>query len=140
MIMNKVNDLEMLIAGSEPDLILITEILPKYHSYFINKTSLMIHGYSLYLNFDPDSDMTSTLGIRGVGIYVSNTLSASQVYFNNNSFKDHVWININLQGQDKLLVGSIYRSPSEAMQTNISSLCTILEELNDFTHLLICGV
>ena len=54
----------------------------------------MIHGYSLYLNFDPDSDMTSTLGICGVGIYVSNTLSASQVYFNNNSFKDHVWIKL----------------------------------------------
>ena len=76
--MNKINDLEMLIAGSEPDLILITEILPKYHSYFINKASLMIHGYSLYLNFDLDSDMTSTLGIRGVGIYVSNSLSAAK--------------------------------------------------------------
>ena len=25
------------------------------------------------------------------------------------------------------------------MQTSISSLCTLLEELNDFTHLLICG-
>ena len=46
-----INDLEMLIAGSEPDLILITEILPKHHSYFINKASLMIHGYSLYQEY-----------------------------------------------------------------------------------------
>ena len=50
----------MLIAGSEPDLMLITDILPKYHWCCINKTSLMISGYSLYLNFDPDSDITPT--------------------------------------------------------------------------------
>ena len=41
----------------------------------------MIHGYSLYLNFDTDSDMTSTLGIHGEGIYVSNTLSAKPSIF-----------------------------------------------------------
>ena len=44
-----------------------------------------------------------------------------------------------LQGQDKLLVGCIYRSPSAAMVISISPLCSLLEELNDFTHLLICG-
>ena len=60
-------------------------------------------------------------------------------YFSDNSFKDHVWVKIDLQGQDKLLVGCIYRSPSAAMETSISSLCRLLEVLNDFTHLLICG-
>ena len=55
--LNKINDLEMLIAGSVPDLILITEVLPKYYLYCINKASLMIPGYSLYLNFDSDSDI-----------------------------------------------------------------------------------
>ena len=35
--LNKINDLEMLIAGSEPDLMLITEILPKHHLYLINR-------------------------------------------------------------------------------------------------------
>ena len=88
--LNKINDLEMLIAGSELDLMLITEILPKHHFYLINKASFMIPGYSLYLNFDPDSYIIPTLDIRGVGIFISNTLSATQVYFNNNSFKDHV--------------------------------------------------
>ena len=76
--MNKINDLEMLIAGSEPDLKLITEILPKYHLYCINKASLMIPGYLLYLNFDPDSDITPILDIHGVGIFISNALSATQ--------------------------------------------------------------
>ena len=61
-LLNKINDLEMLIAGNEPNLILITEILPKNHLYLLNKACLMIPGYSLYLNFDPDIDTTSNLG------------------------------------------------------------------------------
>ena len=117
--LNKMNDLEMHIAGSEPDLILITEILPKYHLYRINKASLMIPGYLFYLNFDPDSDITPTLDIHGEGIVISNTISATQT-FNNNSFKDHIWKKIDLQIQDKLLVGCIYHSPfSAAMETSI---------------------
>ena len=86
----------MLIAGSVPDLILITEVLPKYHLYCINKASLMIPGYSLYLNFDSDSDITPILDICGVSIFISNTLSATQIYFNNNSYKDQVLIKIDL--------------------------------------------
>ena len=33
----------------------------------------------------------------------------------------------------------IYRSPSTVVDVSISSLCSLLEELNGFTHLLICG-
>ena len=74
-------------------------------------------------------------------IFIFNTLSATQgyAYFSNNSFKDHVWIKTDLQGQDKFLVGWIYCSNSVAMETSIPSHCSLLQELNDFTHLLICG-
>ena len=67
----------MLIAVNEPDLILITKILSKYHLYCINKASLMMPGYLLYLRFDPDSDRTPILDTRGVGVFI-NTLSATQ--------------------------------------------------------------
>ena len=63
----------------------------------------MIPGYLLYLNFYPDSD-NSYIGYlwSGMGIFISSTLSATQTYFSNNSFKHHFWIKIDLQGQDKL--------------------------------------
>ena len=64
---------------------------------------------------------------------------AIQVLFENSNFKDHVWASINLQGHDKLLIGCIYRSPSTSMETSISSLCSLLDCLQGFTHLLICG-
>ena len=68
--LNTVHDLQTFIAGDEPDLILISELLPKNCSVFINISNFMIPGYSLYLNFDSTADTSTTLGIRGVGIFV----------------------------------------------------------------------
>ena len=88
--------METFIAGNEPDLMLISEILPKNRSVFVNVSSLMISaGYSLYLNFDSNIDSSSTLGICGVGIFVSKKISAIQVHLDTPSFKDHVWVSIN---------------------------------------------
>ena len=103
---------------------LIFEILPKNHLVFVNASSLMISGYSLYLSFDSNIDPSSisTLGICDVGIFVSKKISAVQVHFDTLSFKDHVWVSINLQGHDKLLNGCIYHSPSTNMDASISSL------------------
>ena len=103
----------------------------------------MILGYSLYLNFDPDSNRS--LWYWTFVVWASLYLVLYQLYSGSyilaiaTSFRDHVWIKIDLQGHDKLLVGCIYHSPSTAMENSISSLCSLLEELNDFTHLLICG-
>ena len=118
-------------------------ILLLFSTSIINKASLMIPGYSLYLNFDPDSSRSLRYWtfVVWASLYLASTLSAiaTQVYFSNTSFRDHVWIKIDLQGHDKLLVGCIYQSPSTAMENSISSLCSLLEELNDFTHLLMYG-
>ena len=99
----------------------------------------MILGYSLYLNFDSTADTSSIRGIQGVGIFVSKRISAVQVHFENSSFKDHVWASINLQGHDRLLIGCIYCSPLTNMEASISLLCSLLDGLQDFTHLLVCG-
>ena len=74
-----------------------------------------------------------------MGIFVSKKISTVQVHFDTPSFKDHVWVSIYLQGHDKLLIGSVYCSPSTNMDASISSLCSLLDCLQDFTHLLICG-
>jgi len=52
---NKMDDLSLLIAGDEPDLILITEILPKRSVNSLSTARLSIHGYQAFFNFDPDS-------------------------------------------------------------------------------------
>ena len=60
----------MFIAGNEPDLILISEILPKAHNAFVSKPQLALPGFSVFFNFDPDDQSSYSSGIRGVAIYM----------------------------------------------------------------------
>ena len=57
--------------------------------------------------------------------------------FNSSRFGDHVWTNIKLQGSDSLLVGYVYRSPSDNIDSSTVSLCDIFTSLDNYTHLLI---
>ena len=52
--LNKRDELQMFIAGNEPDIILISEILPKSHCNTISSSRLLLNGYNMLFNFDPD--------------------------------------------------------------------------------------
>ena len=120
----------MFIAGNELDLILITEILPKT-LYLLRDFHYLVFKF---LNFHPDSSQ-SIQHLQGVGIYVSAMFSVSKVLFKESSF-----MNINgLQGNDSLLVGCIYRSPTSNFQQGTVALCDLLRSTNRYTHLLIGG-
>ena len=135
-LLNKIN---MFISGNEPDVILITEVLPKVHSQFVTKARLSLMGYSIFTNFDFQSP-SAYHGIRGVAIYVSHKLSAKEINFNQDSFNDHLWVKIYLKGADSLLIGCVYRSPSSDIVSSTTCLiCNLLRSVNGFSHLLICG-
>ena len=128
------------IAGkSSPNIIVITEMLPKAPSSIISSSLFALPGYSLYANFDPDNYSPLSTNIRGVGIFVSNKLESSQVFLQSTPFMDHVSANIKLQGSDSLLIGGVYRSLSCHLNTSVDSLCNLLSILDNYTHLLICG-
>jgi len=96
-------------------------------------------GYSSYLNFDADC-VSYNLNIRGVGLFVSQKIKASQVSFNDVAdCNEHVWVKIKMQSSDTLLVGCIYRSPSKPLSNSISSLCDLFGQIGGCSHLLICG-
>ena len=48
--LNKTDELEMLIAGSEPDIIMITEVLPKIHCNSISVAQFALSGYQAFFN------------------------------------------------------------------------------------------
>ena len=137
-LLNKMDDLSTLIAGDEPDLILISEILPKRSINSLSSARLSLYGYQAFFNFDPDSHQTPP-AMRGVGIYISNKLIVSEVTFDGYPHHEHVWISIKLMGHDSLLVSCIYRSPSSDTLQSTIGLCKLLTEIDDHTHLLICG-
>ena len=92
---NKRDDLCMAITNKEPDVILITEVLPKAHCHTISKAGLSLQCYTIFTNINFDSSKTD--GIRGVAIFVSRKLSASEVNFAEDNFKNHLWIKIHLR-------------------------------------------
>ena len=131
---NKRDDMLMLIAGDEPDLIIIMEILPKVHCYTISPACLAINGYNTFYNFDPSAS-DPIVSIHGVGIYISDKLPLCEVNFTNSTFSEHVWVQLNLRGHDNLLIGCLYRSPSSDSLTSTQSLCNLLSSMHEFSHI-----
>ena len=108
---NKRDELLARIAGDEPDVIMITEVIPKSQSNPIASALLSIDGYKPSFNFEPDTENLGQSGIRGVAIYTKVSLNAVDVDLKVDNFTDHVWVE--LPTNDKpVLVGCIYRSPS----------------------------
>ena len=130
---NKVAELEAFLATEKPVIMGLCEIFPKF-SY--DKTNIAD------LKFD-DYDLLSpgTHGDRGVAILTHKSLKATSVNrLNTIKFKENVWCEIVLNGNDKLLIGMIYRSPTSSGDNNL-----LLNELINsavklkYSHFLLMG-
>ena len=131
----------MLIANDNPDLIMITEIIPKAQINPISLTRLAIDGYNLYTNFDYNLPNLGKSGKRGVIIYVSNSLTPFQISVSNSAFEEQLWIRFDLPRRHVFLVGCIYRSPSANLASSTNLLCELLHDVCALrpTHLLLVG-
>ena len=69
----------MLIAGNEPDNILISKVLPKSHCNTVSSSRLSLNGYNVFLNFNPDSCQPNT-NTHGVSIYLSKRMPVSEYF------------------------------------------------------------
>ena len=110
--MNKRDDLIMFIANDSPDVILITEVIPKKQVNPITQALLNIDGYNCVLNFDPNDQNLGASSIRGVIIYSKKALEVIEVEFKIDGFQDHAWIEIPSKNGESIHCGCIYRSPS----------------------------
>ena len=131
----------MAVADIEPDLILLTEVIPKAQTNPLSVATLSIPGYTMYLNFCPDHSNLGKGGCRGICIFVSSSLQATEVCFPSCDFKEQLWIKIKLQGADQLLLGCIYRSPSADGHLSTKSLIDLLQtsSSSNFSHLVLAG-
>ena len=105
----------------------------------ISLALLSIPKYQAYFNFDPSSIVTSKICICGVGIYVYSKISDCAIITFNSEFKEALWVQILLHNHDSLLVGCIYHSPSSNLANSVSLRCNLLNIIDGYTHLLICG-
>ena len=142
--LNKKDDILQFIAGNEPNIIMISEVIPKAQMNPIEEQTLDIAGYELYVNFKKSDCNLGASGIRGVAIFVRENRSAKEVTINTD-FRDHVWVEISLTGNNTLLCGCIYRSPTNDKDAKIKTTKQVCNLLNKATerkdaYLLICSV
>jgi hypothetical protein len=133
-ILNKRHELEATIELHSPDIICVTEFIPKSLKTPLHAAELQVQGYDTFMN-DPQAK-------RGVLVYVSNHLRATQLDMTPTvTSEESTWIEIKLKGKDKLLLGCVYRSPNSTAENNDR----LLEDIRkislgtSFSHILICG-
>ncbi|KAJ8049615.1 hypothetical protein HOLleu_02434 [Holothuria leucospilota] len=111
-LLNKRGELELTVNRINPDIIFITESLPKASRFSVQVSELGISGYQLFTNDDPK---------RGVCVYHKETLTCRQLKKFTSDSKDIevIWTGLELTGRDKLLLGCIYRSSNSTDEHNL---------------------
>ena len=139
--MNKRDDLDMAVSNDEPDMVFITEVIPKAQTLPLDPAVLALQGYTLFTNFDPCESHLGSSGTRGICAYVRESISASEVSFPRTQFKEQLWIQVKMKGNDVLMVGCIYRSPSGDPYLSVEHLTDLLRLvcLQNPSHLCIVG-
>ena len=102
-LMNKLDELKVRTYDTNYDIIIITEVYPKFDdSRDIQNVELQIKGYNLYCSRVEKNS-------RGVIIYVKEVIRSDQnLVLTNYKFNESVWVNIYLQNERKILIGGIY--------------------------------
>ena len=112
-LMNKMIELEQVVQVEDPDIVGITEVLPKRkHSMKCDDMEFQLDGYDLF---------SGEAHGRGVNLYVKQALKATKCQELMDIYGDAAWCRL---GMDDRIVGCIYRSPSadEARNTQINKV------------------
>ena len=132
---NKMTELQVRIGDVMPHIIGITEVKPKSsaHQYKLAEYSLDdIGDYEMFSNIDKEG--------RGMILYIHKLLPVSEVKMSTN-FSENVFVEIRLNKHDNLLVGLLYRSPSNQDEDFDSKLRELISEASGqgHSHILLMG-
>lgn len=105
-LLNKIDELEIIIQQNQPDIIVVTEVFPKNKTpQDIDPNEYKLAGYQCFT-----SDIKEEA--RGVVIYVKHDIPVDYCKdLRKNKFKESIWCEIRVQ-DETLLLGAIYKSPS----------------------------
>jgi len=127
---NKRHELEICIHTYQPDIIGLTEINPKNTNYAnITTQDFQLSGYNMYIN----------LAGRGSALYVRESYDSAELNLHN-CIDAATWCTMSLNNCDRLIIGTVYRSPNLSDEQN-TKLIRMMEEVSKMnsSHLLIMG-
>ena len=132
--LNKRTEFFLTIQEEDPDVICLTEVLPKNLRYALNHAELNNKGYDCFSKIDEKDSH------RGVLIYVKTNIKAQEVnVIGQDLVKDTIWVEIHLTNGDTALIGCVYRSPNYSQEEN-SNLYNLIEvAIKGRSHVLLVG-
>ena len=118
-LLNKREELKENICKYDPDVIQLTEILPKNIKDTDFTTDFHIDGFILYMNKDPK---------RGIAIYIKSSLDASIININKCELIEELCLSLNINNKT-IFLGCIYRSPSNDKRKSTEELIDFFNSL-----------
>ena len=123
---NKYLELLTTIDFQSPDLLCITETLPK-NSLYYTPFDLDSYGYTSY---------HSCVG-RGVSVYVKNCWSSEQIHLNV-EYTESIWVRVSCSNNTCFTIGTVYRSPNSTQENNQALIQLVEEATKIQSNSLIC--
>ncbi|XP_071123444.1 uncharacterized protein [Mytilus edulis] len=122
---------------NKPNIIGITEVKPKANRYKPSTAEYSIPEVGNYKM--SEKNIKSDEG-RGLLMYVDSNLEATGITMKT-EFQENLSIKVKLNQNDKLLVGLIYRTPSNSSKEYNDKLVDLMSEATDmgYSHILIMG-
>ena len=118
--MNKREELKKRIIDENPDIILLTEIYPKYEHTISAILEYKVDGYTL--------DFNSNFS-RGVAIYIKDTIDILPCEIKElDNVNENLWTLIKIDDTN-ILIGCIYRSDSIKKETSINHLIEMFDNI-----------
>lgn len=117
---NKKDELEVLIADKNYDVIALTEIFPKNQQLDYTDNIWNINGYTLHYPAD------KTFTARGCIIFTKDTLKSFQIDSRKMNFIEHIQVGIQTNTGSNILISCIYRSPSATSDECILELAEVM--------------
>ena len=125
------------VADERPMIIGITEVKPKNSSETLFPAEFAIDHIGEY-DSPFHRNISNKIG-RGILLYCHKSLKAKEVEMKSN-YEESIFIQINLNRRDKLLVGCLYRSES-GTEDNNSNIRKLIREATamSYSHILLMG-
>ena len=130
LLINKRNELEAIISAYNPNIIALTELMPKNAKNIDTNELFNINNYDKFINKQPH---------RGVIIYTRHSLKATEITFdNNNDFHESVTCEITTTVPGvSLLFACVYRSPHSDRDNN-DKILKLLKDIDNHPAKLKC--
>ena len=131
------NELEYLTKNLNPDVIAVSEVLPKNFKNTVYKEQFNIEGYDMI----PHTNVEKNIG-RGSIMYIKKDIPYKEVILDSkfSNFEEVILAEINLNKNDRILCVNVYRR-GESSELNTNLLLDIIDSIcnKKYSHIIIMG-